>query len=989
MEYCRGEFKANQAQTDAITHPPAPLMIVAGAGTGKTTTLIHRIVYLIEKHGIEPGSILAITYTEKAAEELKSRIVAEVGSSAEELTVGTFHAFCYSVVKEFGYRPEQQPILIEEGDAIFMLLNRFDELGPLKSKEFAADPVQAVTRSFIPFLNRIRDELVDLKTYSEPESGDDPAEIERAAQTADLIRVANKYREWKHADGLVDYGDMIQQCYELMLDDTVLEKLQQRFQNLIIDEFQDNNFALNEVINHLGGKRQSITVVGDDDQVIFSFRGASAYNIADFRQRYSKHPDYYEINLVENYRSSQPILDTANAVIANNIGRLEKILVNPERTTGNKPHLFQGSTSQQNESLPERVKELLQHGYQLNEMTVLCRTKNQVKEAARQLQQARIPINVFVSEYFELPVIRDLLAWCQVVTNSPQADQGFYRLLTNTLGPGEARTLYQPFSRRDYTSRIDAIRKNSGYKILDGLFDKIDYLRDQTLRLKKTTAELIPLICTRTGLLRPLVNKYEYQDQVALVNAGDFISRALDFNRRHPANNSLLSFTRYMETLRKAGAVAAREPKKSTVPAVLVQTIHKAKGLEYPAVIIPYNQTQRFPLNYRKNKYIDSPPPELLKVKDLHKLDPRERHRQEERRLFYVALTRAQDELLILAPEKRTSPFVKEIPDNLIRTTKMTDKPVNEKKTNYNDLRIEYEQRLTEALAQDQYPLARDLVSALERLTALAKKQAITWTGSNWELELQEKMMALPPLEIPGHLKLSASAIETYDQCPLKYRLAYIDNIPETGDKPQLVFGNIIHQVLEHFHKDTLSTEAELLDLLERFWYSEGFDYESRETSFKERGIEMLKRYHQYNTTNPAKVLHTEYKFNFDLDSCTIRGKIDRIDQLGSGLKVVDYKTGRANEKPEKSLQLAVYCIYLAQQTEKEPKGLPEAASLLYLQEDDPEHSHGFTLDELEGFKAKIGTVVDGIKGKEFGHRKGRHCDWCDFKALLCPEWED
>ena len=162
MPYTHGKFKANMIQHKAITHPPGPMMILAGAGTGKTTTLIHKIIYLIQHFKIKPKSILAITYTEKAARELKDRIIAVIGKSAEKMTVSTFHAFCFNLVKDFK-SSGATPILLEESEAAFLLLNRFDELGPFKSREFPRDPIQAVTNSFIPFFNRTRDELIELK----------------------------------------------------------------------------------------------------------------------------------------------------------------------------------------------------------------------------------------------------------------------------------------------------------------------------------------------------------------------------------------------------------------------------------------------------------------------------------------------------------------------------------------------------------------------------------------------------------------------------------------------------------------------------------------------------------------------------------------------------------------------------------------------------------------------------------------------------------
>ena len=992
MPFSRGAFTANPDQTRAITHPPAPLMVVAGAGTGKTTTLIQRIIYLIEEHAIDPATILAITYTEKAAQELKDRILAEVGTAAEPLTVGTFHAFCYSIVREFGYRPEHQPILIEEGDAIFMLLNRFDELGPFTSRELPLDPVRAVSESFLPFLKRLQDELTTPAHITVPEAAEDPGEAEYIAQLHDLLRVARCYKQWKQAANLVDYGDMIQYCYNLLNDHSLLPKLQQRFRHLIIDEFQDNNFALNEIIHRLGGKRQSITVVGDDDQVIFSFRGASAYNISDFRQRYNQHPVYAEITLTENYRSCQPILMAANAVITNNRERITKNLVNPLRPQGSRPHLIQGTTNQQNAALPDLVKDYLDKGFTPGDITILCRTRSQVKEAAHQLELARVPVNVFIAEYFQLPVIRDLLAWCQVAGRGTRSDAAFYRLLCAAVRPNTARKFYRVHHRHDLTSRLELLRpQEKESPDLAELYRLIDHFREQALGQGRTAAEMVVEICRATRLLSPYVRRYELTDRTALANAGDFISRALAFNKRHPDNNSLQNFTRYMETLERSNVIAAREPRPFNYRnAILVQTIHKAKGLEYPVVIIPYNQVQRFPLNYRPGKFVNTPPANCLQTAAFTIPDPKELHRQEERRLFYVAMTRAKDELLLLAPPKRTSPFIKEIPATLIRTTTMAEAKTTPNSAQENDLRIIYEQRLAAAISQDQYDLSRDLVNALERLQGLARGKAVTWGDSDWETELQARLKKQPLPAVPEHPVLSASAIETYDKCPLKYQLVYIDNIPETAEKPQLVFGNIIHQVLEYFHHDNLHTERELLDLLERFWQSEGFDYESREISFKKQGVDLLKRYYRYIQANPPEVLQTEYKFKFELNFCTIIGKIDRIDRIADGLKVVDYKTGKTVTKPQNSLQLAVYCLYLTQHTTGELLGLPAQASLLFLRESDqPEHSHSFSGVELEGFKAQINHVVEGIKNREFEFKKGRHCDWCDYKTLLCPAWEE
>ncbi len=247
MPYTVGNFKATPSQESAIIHQPAPLMILAGAGTGKTTTLIQRIIYLIQHHKADPQSILAITYTEKAARELKERIVSVIGQRAEKMTVSTFHAFCFNLVKDF--------------------------------KQSGSNPIL-----MIPFFNRTRDEL--LEPYEKP-SDLDSQDAEICAQLSDLKRIYPIFQQWKKEMNVVDYGDMILTAFGFLNSDlSILQKVQEQFQHIIIDEFQDNNFALNAVSSLIAKRHQQITVVGDEDQVIYSFRGASIHNIHLFEVFY-------------------------------------------------------------------------------------------------------------------------------------------------------------------------------------------------------------------------------------------------------------------------------------------------------------------------------------------------------------------------------------------------------------------------------------------------------------------------------------------------------------------------------------------------------------------------------------------------------------------------------------------------------------------------------------------------------------------------------
>ena len=248
----------NEKQRSAIEHPPGPLMILAGAGTGKTFTLENRIIHLIEHYQVDPQHILAITYTEKAAKELKNRIIDHLGPKVHNMTVSTFHSFCFKLLKEFY---DDLPQLLDQSEAIHMFLEKFDQLEPFASDEFPLDPQRAVTESFIPFFNRTRDELIDPTTMNTPTPSDDGTiTTEITNQISDLKRIYPLFQSWKKDINVVDYGDMILSAYTMLSsNEALLRNVQDQYRHIVVDEFQDNNIALNKIMSLISGNRNFIT----------------------------------------------------------------------------------------------------------------------------------------------------------------------------------------------------------------------------------------------------------------------------------------------------------------------------------------------------------------------------------------------------------------------------------------------------------------------------------------------------------------------------------------------------------------------------------------------------------------------------------------------------------------------------------------------------------------------------------------------------------
>lgn len=980
---------ANQKQKEAIEHPLAPLMILAGAGTGKTFTLESRIIFMIKNHSVDPKHILAITYTEKAAKELKSRIINQVGKIGDNITIKTFHSFCYKILQDYGKHVSSQ--LLDQSEAIHIFLERFDELGPFKSNEFPMDPQKAIISSFIPFFNRMRDELINPLKKSIPTS--ELIDDEIKAQLADLKRIYPLFQEWKKKMNVIDYGDMILSCYNLLKSNNqVLNLVQDKFRNIIIDEFQDNNYALNEIINLISDKRKQITVVGDDDQVIYSFRGANMYNIKAFQNKYKFHNSFKYISLEKNYRSSQSILNLANSTISNNVDRMEKNLEAEQSYENIKPIRFWGEKEDQLNFLVKEIKYLKEDSISLNNIAVLCRTHNQCSIIADVLQKSGISTQPRFSSFFQIKEIRDIISWSQVVANGLYKETGFYRIIEQNCGYMTANKIYNYCNKKKPTSYSNLIENDklllNKYPKLLEIVSLVKALRRSLA--KRSASEVIWEIVTRINLLTEKSKKYTLDDHFVLLNVGNLLKRSQDFTKRNQIKSSLSSFNIYIESIMNTGGLPSILPtnlKKRN--GVIVNTIHGVKGGEFPIVFLPFLRSASFPLNFRKEKVISKPPDQWLKYSQSTDLTSKEHHMQEERRLFYVAITRAKEKLYLLVPKKATSKLVKELPDHLLEDHTMNteeDLSIN----TYSNLRVKYENLLQNALTMEMYDEVINLTQALSKIKDYENKLKITWGEEEWEITLKNELRAKFQPEIPETLNLSASAIETYQSCPLKFRFGRIDGIPQNAKKPQLIFGNIIHLVLQRFHEPNKEISKErILRLLDEEWKKDDFDYSVREEKFKEQGIEILIDYVENIKDNIPNVIRTEEQFNFSLGSITIRGAIDRIDKIGEGVEIIDYKTSKTSSAAKSNLQLAIYSMYLEQLEDPLLGGIPFKSSLYFLRDKEkPIRDHSFTADQIANSKEEIISVAAGIRNKEFKPKTGKHCDWCDYKALACPAWE-
>ena len=651
-------------QKKAVSHTTSPLMIIAGAGTGKTFTLIKRVAYLINKYHVKPHHILLITYTERATQEMKEKIVKEIGPLGEKIQIGTFHSICFNIVKEFG-DTSYNPRILNQSEAVYLLLEAFDELGPFESSEFALNPEKAVINNFLPFFNRCADELINPNTLLIQEENK-----EILAQINDLKRIFIHFNQIKTKRNILDYGDMILKAHHLLSSNKkVLNICQNRFRHIIVDEFQDNNHALNEVVSLLSGKRKSVTVVGDDDQVIYSFRGASSYNIEVFKRMYGTNKKFSSIPLEINFRSHQQILDVANNIIKDNSERQLKTLVSHDKKEGSIPTLFWAENKNHADIIIDQIRKLNSKDYEYEDIAVLCRTRNQARGLSESLLEANIPVNADFRKFFEIPLIKSIVAWCQIVGNGKYQDIALYRVIRETAGERVAFDLFNKFDLHEKEPRFALLKS-----INDDLPSIVKWLIEIILSIdykKKYADELVWEISEKTGLLKKLVKRYNYDDQVALLNFAYLIKLAKDFTREEK-KHGLKRFNNYLELMMTDRDWPVELPPLTLkTNAVQIQTIHSAKGSEFPVVFIPFNRSVSFPMSFRPDKSKNCFPDEWLNYCGYSKLTDRDHHFQEERRLMYVAITRAKERLFLLAPSKSTSPFIKKMDKLLVEEYNM------------------------------------------------------------------------------------------------------------------------------------------------------------------------------------------------------------------------------------------------------------------------------------------------------------------------------
>ncbi len=977
----------NQEQQEAVEFGDGPLLIIAGAGTGKTTVVTERIKHIISSGRANASEILALTFTEKAAREMEDRVDVIMPYGYTNMWISTFHKFCDRVLRQEAIHVGLNPAykLMTDTDATMLIRQHLFDFD-LEYFRPLGNPTKFIG-GILQHFSRLQDEDVSPNQYidwvktensrllggSPKEAINDKTEEEKLEiqKYKELAKTYKAYQELKVKEGLMDFGDLITQTLHLFRTrKNLLEYYQKQFRYMLVDEYQDTNIAQNELVALLAGDKQNITAVCDDDQSIYKFRGAAVSNVLSFRKHFKK---AHLIVLSKNYRSTQAILDSSYDLIQhNNPDRLEvreninKKLISERKEVGAWPKLlYMDRVENEADEVAKMINDKClmingRQGYAWRDFAILVRANNHAEPFVRALMRHGIPYQFLgPGQLFRQPEVKDLISYLHVIDNFDD-NVSFFRVLSMpyfALFPRDIAALSN-FAKKQNLSLFEAAEVIAGKRSMEG--GDIPYLLDETktsittvismfhthfgLVTKETAGQILFYFLKDTGIMKSIMENIAPFDESKVTNISKFFSKLKTYETDHEdaSVRAILDWITLSSELGESPLAGDTDWVKND--AVNILTIHGAKGLEFPVVFLVNLVGARFPSISRREQI---PIPDSLIKEELPEGDY---HLEEERRLFYVGMTRARDQLFLTAAnfygegkrEKKLSPFVGEA----LGVNEFTAKEAKE----------------TQISLLDWSPSAR---------TSGDKKR-----------------------ELLPVTYLSYSQIEAFTVCPLHYKLRYLLHIP-TPATASLSFGTSIHNTLRDFYarhsKKEIVSKKILLQLLFFYWLHAGYENKRHEEKMKKQGERYLSEYFDTQYSKKTIIGALELPFVLPIGNSQrqlkIGGKIDRVDILPDGkIEIIDYKTGKMSTKKEidTNLQLSMYAL-AASEIQGSPFGKKAEDIILTMYYFDTKTSISTTRskEQLDGEKAKILSVASQIEMSDFACSGTQLCSRCEY-SMFC-----
>src|SRR6266446_3390105 len=971
-------LRLNDAQRRAMTHGEGPLLVIAGAGTGKTRVITERIRHLLQSDETLSGeNILGLTFTKKAAGEMKARVVKATGERGKAVTLATFHSFCETLLAE----TDPQRVMLDEFDHWILLRRNLRRLRLEKYRRLA-DPGQFLN-DFVEFFSRCQDELVSGEDYqryanglaarleSERETLDEDTLAERLESIALQQELARAYRaseELLHEKNRVSFGSLITGAAGLLERNAQLrEALQNKYRYILVDEFQDTNIAQLRFLELLAGPTKNIVAVGDNDQAIYRFRGASFGSFKLFLERFAgwregQDSTKFRVSLTENYRSTPNILRVAMQVIGQNTVSADfpKKVLSPNKPPGEKIRIVELATPEDEARwVASELERIHGAGRRWKDFAVLYRQHAHRDHLVEELSRRKIPFVITRLSILEHPLVRDVLAYLRLIA-APYDDIACARVLAAPAWRLEAADLVRlaTRARKEKNAIYDLLQLPQGELAFDGshaaLGQLVEFVSSQRKTLKR---------CTAREILESVTEWLEIKS--AKEHDRKYVTRLAEFMKEwEPKSETrgLPEFIEYLDYYTQAGGAVSLE-EDPPGDAVQLMTVHGAKGLEFPHVFLLRVNNRAFPATERPRVF--EFPVELMKEGA-----PAEQfHIQEERRLFYVALTRAEERLTIttVTEKKGKVPvFIEDI--------------VMEPAIKRQDVR-QIMPKLPAAGKED--GVQENLWGDSELFPAAEGSAKIFSRIANWAEEFH------PPS--PEPLTLSPSALSGYRTCPQRYLFGYLWSLRE-GPKAAMSFGAVMHTTIKRFveqlRKGVKLPFDEVQRIFETEWSSKGFEDAYQEEEYKKDGVEQLRAFHEGMMAELPQALAQEKAFELPLDNnVIIKGRIDQINSLGNkrDVEIVDYKTGRPRKDADakKDLQLSLYALAVKQILELEPARLV----FHYLQNNQRQET---TRDakQLDEAQKIVQEAAADIRAGEFPSKRGFICRNCAYRPI-CPAHEE
>jgi DNA helicase-2/ATP-dependent DNA helicase PcrA len=897
----------NKDQLQAITHGSGPLLIVAGAGTGKTTVITHRIKHLIETSQAKPEEILALTFTEKAALEMETRLDQRMPLGYTQMWISTFHSFCERILRTnalaIGLDPDFK--IINQVSAVSLFRKHLFDL-PLDYYRPLGNPNKFIS-AIINLVSRLKDEDISTEEYSNWAT---------SAEDKELALCYQKYEQLKIDNGVMDYADLISHTVSLFRSrPKILAAYATQFKYILVDEFQDTNYVQNQLINILASHR-NLTVVADDDQAIYRFRGAAVGNVLSFQSAYQ--PKL--VVLTKNYRSRQFILNAAHQLIShNNPHRLEvaaninKQLASMRTVSSGSVQLIHAQNSQQEaELVANQISSLLTTDSQLSpsDIAILVRANSHAASFVSALAYLGIPTQFMgPSSLYAQPEIRDLICFLRVLSD-PLDDTSLYQFLQCPIF----------FSHPLQVTKLLSQAKRNSTALFDLLPPDLSAIFTKALSTPASPSQKIYDLLSDSGALKKFFEPNSDTSASQAKNIAAFLIKLKTYESDYPqlTLTELLEWLDLSQDLGESPQVIPDTSPDST--AVSIMTVHASKGLEFPIVFLVNLVSDRFP---SRNRADQLPVPTQLVKDSLPEIDF---HLQEERRLFYVGLTRAKDQVYLSFANyygqsrhvKKPSPFIAE---------------------------------------------------TIGHFPSFAN-QVPTINLSQTKLAIEHR---IPNTKITY---LTYSHIDTFQTCPLHYKAKYILNLP-SSPTPSLSLGNSIHQALAKYAR----SGGDLLIHLQDHWQTAG--YSSR--AHRDQAYLQAKKFlTAFSATYPALTpIHVEYDFKFPLSpDLTLGGRFDRIDQLpDQAIHIIDYKTGKPKTQKEadSDLQLSIYALAAQAIFHLRPSKIQ--LSFYYFQTQSFLTTTRSQL-QLDQAAQTVLDLRDQIQTSDFACSRTPLCQSCEFRPL-------